>query len=260
MRSRMIAAAAAAVVGLSVAGVARAAVLASENFNSYNTSGGNVNLSGLNGGSGFSGGWAVGAPGQGFLNEVRTASPLGYPNYVSPNDGNYANLASGYGGPSFNYAQRTVDVVGAFSAYNDGTRVGADGTTLYGSFLYNNTAGGQLYLQGATNHVFTLPTTGSDSLYVFKLAFGAGNADTFKVYSNPDLTTFDINTATPTSTSSGDFSFQTLVFVAPSSTNEVRFDKIVLGSNIGDVIPVPEPASLGLLGAMSLGLLRRRRA
>ncbi len=241
---------------LSAGPFARAAVLASEDFTSYPPS---TNLQGLNGGTGWSGGWAVGAPGQGYLNEVRNGAPLSYPNDSNPG-GNYANLAAGYGGPSFNYIQRTVDVGGAFSAYNDGTRVGADGTTLWGSFAYNNVGGLQMYLQGATNKIFSTPTVGADSLYVFRIDYGAANADTITIWNNPDLTTWNPS-STPTTTSSNDYSFQTLVFVAPNSTNEGRIDAIRFGTQAIDVVPytVPEPASVMLIGLSGALLVRRRR-
>ncbi|MEI7928899.1 MAG: hypothetical protein WCH40_10140, partial [Verrucomicrobiales bacterium] len=111
----------------------------------------------------------------------------------------------------------------AFSAYNDGTRVGKDGTVLWGSFLYNKVNGLQMWLQGAGNQIFDLPTGGSNSLFVFKITFGAGNADTVTIWNNPDLTTWTPS-ASPTSSVSGDYSFQTLVFVAPNSENEGRVD------------------------------------
>lgn len=245
-----------AMAALAVGSQANAAVLASEDFTTYAPS---TNLQGKNGGTGWGGSWAVGAPGFGYLNEVRNATPLSYPNDSNPG-GNYANLASGYGGPSFNYIQRTVDVGGAFSAYNDGVRVGANGTTLWGSFSYYNVGGLQMYLQGATNKVFSTPTVGANSLYVFRIDYGAGNADTITIWNNPNLTTWNPS-STPTATSSSDYSFQTLVFVAPNSTNEGRLDAIRFGTQAIDVVPytVPEPASMMFAGLSAAMLLRRRR-
>jgi len=236
-----------------------AGLLASDDFSSYSAA---TNLNGLNGGFGFNGGYTVGAPSLGYLNEVRNGSPLSYPNYVSPDGGNYANLASGFGGPPFNFFQRTVDVTGAFAAYNDGTRVGANNTTLWGSFLYNEVNNADFYLQGAANQIFSLPTTGSNSLFLYRIEFGPANADVVTVWNNPDLSTWTPS-ATPTSTAGpGDYSFQTLVFVAPNDENEARFDNIRLGSEAIDVVPyaaVPEPTTLGLLAAGAILALRRRK-
>jgi len=205
---------------LLAAPIARASLLASDDFN-Y-TAGTNLADNSANGGTGWGGKYYVGAESIGYLNVIRDNFPLSYPNYPSAG-GTYANIASGYGGPSFNYFQRTVDVGGAFSAYNDGTRVGKDGTVLWGSFLYNKVNGLQMWLQGAGNQIFDLPTGGSNSLFVFKITFGAGNADTVTIWNNPDLTTWTPS-ASPTSSVSGDYSFQTLVFVAPNSENEGRVD------------------------------------
>ncbi len=225
--------------GVLLAPIARASLLASEDFN-Y-SAGVNLSDNSVNGGSGWTGGYAIGAPSQGYLNETRNGTPLSYPNYVT-NGGTYANLASGYGGPAFNYFQRTVDVGGAFSAYNDGTRVGKNETVLWGSFLYNKVNGLQMWLQGAGNNIFTLPTGGSDSLFVFRISFGLRNSDTVTIWNNPDLTTWT-PAATPSSTLTGDYSFQTLVFVAPNSENEGRVDNIRFGNQAIDVVPYTTPSA-----------------
>jgi len=95
---------------------------------------------------------------------------------------------------------------------------------------------------------------------LFQITFGAANADSIAIYNNPNLATFDINTAIPTSVLTGDLSFQTLGFIAPNNENEVRFDNIVLGSTLVDVVPIPEPTSLALVASAGLLLLRRRNA
>lgn len=239
---------------LAAASMADAAVLASEDFNSYAPS---TNIETLSGGTGWGGNWSVGAPGLGYLNETRGALPISYPNYASGGDGTYANLASGFGGPTFNYIQRTLDVSGAFAAYNDGTRIGANGTTLWGSFLHHSGSGMQVFLQGVGNAVFSLPTVGVDSLFLFRIEYGAANADTISIWSNPDLSTWT-PAATPTSSALSDYSFQTLVFVAPNNENEGRFDKIVFGSEAFDV--VPEPSTYLLFGVSALaGIFVRNR-
>ncbi len=232
----------------------KAAVLASDDFNYANA----TPLSSANGGSGFTGAYSVGngAP-ENFLSEVRNGSPLSYPNYADVG-GNYANLASGFGGPTFNFFQRDVDVAGAFSAYNDGTRVGLDNTTLYGSFAYNVASGSaRFFLQGAaTSPEITLPTNGSNSFFVFRIDFGAANADTFTYFNNPDLTTFN---GTGGTALSGDFSFQRLGFVTPNDTNEVRVDAIRLGTTLNDVTGVPEPSTFAMLALGGLAFISARK-
>lgn len=239
--------------------LANAAPLASDNFTSY-TSG--TALEGLNGGTGFSAGYTTSSPSFGFLAEVRNGAPLSYPDYNDQSlGGNYANLAGGFGGPAYMDFRRTVDVAGAFSAYNDGTYVGLNNTTLYGSFAYN-TANGVLnfLLQGPSDTFFALPTNGNaNSLLVFKINFGTANADTITFFNNPTLA-FDEGTASSTS-QMGDFSFNRIGFAVNGDTFEGRVDNIRFGNTAADVISaVPEPSTYALLalGGMVVLFLRRR--
>lgn len=209
------------------------------------------NIENQSGGFGWSGGYAVGTS-EGFLNDVRDANTLSYPNYAGVG-GTYANVAAGYGFGTFNYIQRTVDVTGAFAAFSDGVRVGADDTTVWGSFVYHKVVGMEFYLQGETNAPFSLPTTGADSLFLYRIQFGAGNADTITIWNNPDLTTWTPS-ATPTSTFTGNYSFQTLVFVAPNNENEGRFDNIRLGSEAIDVVPYSATTTPYVTWALSKSL------
>lgn len=142
----------------------------------------------------------------------------------------------------------------AFSAYYDGTRVGADGTTLWGSFVYHNNLGMQFILQGTNNdNTFSMPTTGTDSLFLYRIQFGAGNADTITIWSNPDLTTWTPS-ASHTSQATGNLAFQTLVFVAPGDTYEGRFDNVLLGTEAIDVVPYTSAATPYKTWALSKGL------
>ena len=235
------------------------AMLASDNFTSYTI---NTALDGLNGGTGFSAGYTTSSPSFGFLAQVRNGAPLSYPGYNDQSlGGNYANLAGGFGGPAYMDFRRTVDVAGAFSAYNDGTYVGLNNTTLYGSFAYN-TANGVLnfLLQGPSDTFFALPTNGNaNSLLVFKINFGTANADTITFFNNPTLA-FDEGTASSTS-QTGNFSFNRIGFAVNGDTFEGRVDNIRFGNTAADVISaVPEPSTYALLalGGMVVLFLRRR--
>lgn len=238
-----------------MASPAGAAPLASDDFSSYDTN----NIEFENGGTGWNLGYSVGSS-EGFLNDVRLSAPtppaspdpLNYPNYVS-SEGNYANVASGFGGPTFNFIQRNVDVTGAFGAYNDGTRVGLDGTTLWGSFLYNKVNGMEFWLQGAGNIPFQLPTAGADSLFLFRIEFGAGDSDTITIWNNPNLPSWT-PAATPTSVSISNYAFQSVIFVAPNDQNEGRFDDIRFGTTASDVVPYTPSGSGYSAWAMANGL------
>ncbi len=239
---------------------AYAAPLAADDFSSYALG---TNLAVANGGTGFNGSYSVGS-GEGFLNNVRNTNPISYPNYAAVG-GNYANLADGFGFGGSNFFQRQVDLAGPFAPYSDGTRVGLDGTTLYGSFAYfNQTAnaatGGKFFLQGAANSEFFLPTAGADGLLVFRIDFGVGNADTITFFSNPDLTTFNGSGGT---SSNGDFSFLSIGYIVLNGTDnggdELRVDNIQLGATLADVVPIPEPTTLAAMALLGGAMLRRRR-
>ena len=104
-----------------------------------------------------------------------------------------------------------------------------------------------------------------DSFYVGRIDWNSsGSDDTFKLWVNPDTTT-DFENITPAldhSTTDFGTDFSTLGVAAWSAG---LLDNVRLGSSVGDVAVVPEPASFALilgLGCVggSLFLRRRRRA
>ncbi|MDX6765829.1 MAG: PEP-CTERM sorting domain-containing protein [Candidatus Methylacidiphilales bacterium] len=239
----------------------RAATLLNEDFNGYTI---DSTIDGNNGGSGWGGSWATSSPSFGYLHTTRNnVANLSYSGY-SAVGGNYANLAGGYGGPAYMDMTRQVDLAGAFSSYVSGGSVGADGTTLWGSFAYAYSAGStlNLFLSGASTNYVPLADAGVSSLFVFKIDFGAGNADTLTYFLNPNLATFD-GTGAPTGTQAGNFSFTRFGFALNGDTHEGRFDTIRMGNLVGDVVPVtiPEPSTYALfgIGMASLAWLRRRQ-
>lgn len=111
---------------------------------------------------------------------------------------------------------------------------------------------------GATGSIVTssLSTT-NPNLIVFRYQFnGAGN-DTFSVWLNP---TSASDTASISATAA-DFVLNQPEFRSVNANGNLVFDEIRFGTTFADVVPIPEPATWGLL-AGSVGVLafiRRRR-
>ncbi|MGI6496767.1 MAG: hypothetical protein ACOX5G_11925 [Kiritimatiellia bacterium] len=250
-----------AAIVLAASGAAHADLLAYENFD-YPT---DCNLHGQNGASGWLGAWSAGCPGQGYMNQVRdniySFSYAGYTPETEPalSGGNYLNLAAGYGGPNFNYAQRTLDLVEGGVFDQAGLRVvnsagyacvGADGATLWGSFLLQSASNcAHLWLQeqdGASSTRSTelqlpnLGSVGAIALVVFRIDFGGNDADAIHFWYNPDLSCWQPTDA-PASTVQGNLTFRNFVFVQNGQDTEARYDDIRLGTAAEDVVPYYQP-------------------
>lgn len=212
-----------------------------------------VNLfTGVNGGVGFGGQWSAGFGTQGYLNETRVGG-MNYTGHLA-SSGNRASLTAQEGlepwsgAGQINYIARPLDVVGAFTAYSDGSNIGADGMILWGSFLYNGSDDAahnplRFQLNSATAHVVNciLPGSTGTSPVVFKIVFGASNADSAVFYVNPRLP-FNPDTAVPSQTFSGNLAFRSFEFdIATRSGvqyNGANIDEIRFGSQAKDVVAV----------------------
>lgn len=257
--------------------ISNAATLTYEGFTGYPT----TNLVGQNGGSGWGGAWQS-TSSDGFLHDVRTPTAIAYTGYTgsttpAASGGNYLNLAAGFGGSNPTPVARQLDTsVGGIYATSgyllSAGLIGADNTTLWGSFLYSNDDIGTgistktLTLSGGGTFALTLPQTSASNFMVFRINFGAGATDTVTSFSNPNLAIFNGTTGGVTSVL-GNYSFNTFNlqeqganFPGGSGT-EGQFDDIRFGSTLGDVAPIPEPSSalLALVGLSSILMLRSRR-
>jgi len=271
----------AAAFTLGASTVAQASLLALETFNTYPNQqvDGDVagNLIGKNGGTGWGGAWDAGntvGSGTGYLNQVRnTGANFAYPNYTASTTpaasaGNYLNLAAGFGGPNFNYAERFVDTSGggtfgsaAYLTTNGATEtvVGADNTTIWGSLLHKG-VGGQLWLRNGSqgDSVFGLPDSTPDALLLYKIDYAPGN-DTITIWNSPDLSTW--TPASPaSSTASGNYAFNKVILIEAANDSEKLFDDLRFGTTAADVVPIPEPTSIAAISLAGAALLRRRRA
>lgn len=102
-------------------------------------------------------------------------------------------------------------------------------------------------------------TAGEVNLVLGRMTFGA--TDTIDIWNvtNTDLS-FDINT--PGSTLTAAFNqaqFDTIAFSDKTANPRDQVDEIRFGTTAADVLPVPEPGSLALLGLGGLLISRRRR-
>lgn len=186
-------------------------------------------------------------------------------------------------------------VGGNFSSLLNGSgNVGADGTSLYISYLFANDdvkgdQGLELHRDGSrvllfgsrgTNTASNLTAaTGSSSLttvatfggasrnavrqLVLKIDFLAG-ADQISGWLSPNPAA--PGAATFSGVNAGDLSFDALgIFTsANSSGRSTKYDEVRIGQSLSDVVStsagtfVPEPATLGLVGLLGLAAKRRR--
>ncbi|MEO5915367.1 MAG: immunoglobulin domain-containing protein [Luteolibacter sp.] len=245
----------------------QAAQLAYEGFDYASGSG---NLTGLNGGSGWGGTWRTVNNGSADVVIGSLAAGSNSPSGYDPRSiGNSSNL------PNNRRIGRFLDTSasGPFGSrgYVDGSgRIGADGTTVYLSFIQQpngitsyyefeihrgdlgdggriggigndtNTNNVNLRAPGGTHTSLGAGDTGVN-FYVLRIDFKAGNDDVY-VYRNP--TTATEPTPTLTRLAVADMSFDGFSFGAFNNGRTVAHDEIRLGQSWADVTvpPAAQPA------------------
>lgn len=262
-----------------------AAVLASEDFGSHAN---NDPRSGSGDGTGWSSTWDGGGN-QFYLNPGTNFA--GATNVYNPTTSTYGANADGRSGRNFN-----TSPTGSFglAGYLDGSgNIGANGTTLYVAWAMRSSSashywgfefdrdgtgdgdrhlqistdgpsGGNLWLRPNNDNGFASGIAASNTninYFVLRLDFGASNNDTASLYYNPALNTAE---GTPTAiVNAFDLSFDRIAIAKfnGGGNGTVDVENIRLATNYADVVGVPEPSGLALVGlAFGLsGVFARRR-
>ncbi len=269
----------------STVATARAELLAYEGFG-YATGTGVLVGGGSASDSGWSGPWNSG---WGSSDANISAGSLLYP-YLQ-NSGNSVTIPAGNSRTNRfpdTSAGGTFDLAGLV----DGTKIGADGETLYLSFLqrissvpagafpyyvveiskgngnndrmlligHDNAAASPYYVAGTpanSDAVSLAPENADANLFVVKFTFDA-TGDLAEIYRNPSL---GIEPVSPTATLGGagtgyDFAFDRIALARfGSQSSLVDVDEIRFGTTYADVTPIPEPVSGVLLIGGGLGFL-----
>jgi hypothetical protein len=250
----------AAAASLLLLGLAQAegAILVLEQFN-Y-TAGG---IAGLNGGTGFTGAFtgtgSVTAPGLQFPNLITvgnkftTASSNGGAfRTINPIDTNSGTIWVSF----LESTNGTVADYAGLSFFNGGTEelfLGKPSSTTNYGFDVSGVAGG-------ANNSAAAPALATASFLLYRISFSSlGETVDFFANNSPGTTptTPTISFAVP----EGSFLSTFNTIRIQSGNQAANFDEVRIGTTYADVSPVPEPASVGVIGAGVLALagVRRRK-
>lgn len=220
---------------------------------------------GSNGGTGWDAGWADVVTGSGPDEQIMSGS-LVSPVAHLPSTGNNLNVAG------------TND---RFYRGVSSQNIGADGTTIYMSFLAqqlgSSVQNAAMELKrGGSTYVASMGSDSAAAVFGFTDKQNSANNISAGTYPAPDtdahlwLLQFDFAAGSDTvtltydgveqgSTTVADGSFDRIGAFFYSGTAGMAIDEIRVGTELADVVAVPEPATLGLLGLAFGGLVMLRR-
>ena len=266
----------------------QATLLLYEGFDYAGSLSNGADLTGVSGGSGnWSGAWTNNGSAMAFSSTGLSYTDAGG-RTLSATGGAVADNATGNGvvvAKRF-YTPGTIGESGTlwFSMlvnYTDGAHDyvhfgGTDGTagrdSGFGFAVGNGTVGGGIaddnlaaslsdnaggLLNAGTTPAFTL---GSTHLVVGRLSLVDGGNDTLDIWLDPELTSAYFSTnAVDSSVTAGFVSVTNLFQIGSGAAAIATYDELRLGTDVTDVIAIPEPMTLGLIGLSGIGILFARR-
>lgn len=250
------------IIALTGMSVSRAAVIASDDFNSYDD--GNTTLDGGTGGTGFSSGWNVSNQ-INVTGGVLTTRPFNDPLATRTLSAPIADTGTLW--ISFDWGYTSAPGANDFSGLTLFDNVGGDGD-----------GGQRLFIGKDTRNVAEDPTsfwgvTGggiSDTFTsvlshdgmktgVAKITMGTGATDTIELWVGATGSPVNVSGTADLTVSGFNIQGVETVRILGDNITDSQFDNLIIGTTMADVDAIPEPSVLLLSGLGSLLLLRRRR-
>lgn len=247
-----------------VAASSQAAVLLSESFDYAAGS-----SFGLNGGTGFGGAYtgsgSITTPGQTFTDITSAGNKF---TTVGNNSGAFRVLSAPIGtdaGVIFvrfltSSATTTIPGYAGLSFFSSAT----DPVTISEELFMGNTGSSDNYGFEVTDVgavATSIPVSNSTTLLVYRLSFGTAS-DTIDLYVNPGSTLPGAPDATFTTPNNTAFpaTFDRIRLQSGGGLDLFNFDEIQIATTAAEVLPIPEPGSIGLMvGSIALLSFQRRR-